>query len=52
MKTLDEFKEDTKKMTKHLQEDFKGAAALTADAILKKLKGMGSRRVTRKKKAV
>jgi hypothetical protein len=52
MKPLDEFKEDTQKMTKHLQEDFKGASALTADAILKKLKGMGSRRVTRKKKTV
>jgi adenylate kinase family enzyme len=50
MKPLDEFKKDTEKMTKHLQDDFKGAPALSADAILKKLKGIGSGRVTRKRK--
>ena len=50
MKPLDEFKKDTNKMTKYLQDNFKGAPALSADAILKKLKGIGSGRVTRKRK--
>ena len=50
MKPLDEFKKDTESMTKLLQKDFSGAPALTADAILKKLKGVRAGPATRKRK--